>query len=641
MDKGNGSFGLLHGDMAGNAWRTQDFALAVYIFCYFLVSFSFLAEFPFIHSDESWLSGLTRNMAEKGNPGVTESFFDLKPRYPHGIKILFHLLQMPMLALFGYHVFSFRLLSLFFGCVALILFYLLLKSIFAAKSRGGAHSGWHPPAGASAGYPFAGTVFLSLDVQFIYASHFARQEILLVCCIAACMLAVYKNRWPAAGLITGLSIGFHPNSFLIGAMCAAMLLPSGGNWIWRRGSGSLNRRRGGANRARSGEWKPLLGYAAIVSVFAGIFIAVSLSFDRQFFRHYWEYGSSEFDIGAPVTGKLMELPYFIGKIWYGVSGTYYVPDIRLELVLFALTAAAAAGLLLCGKWKGAPEKRENAAVKPDSTAVKPESLAAAALTVKGIIGMLTGMIVIGRYNQTSIIFLFPLFFVLILSVIDIAVDHAVAGAGIRKGGPAVQSSGYGSQAGAGGRKAAVAKSGLVLALAAAVAASGYINISPWLKFSYDEYLKEIAAAVTPGNKVLANLNCEYYFENGRLLDWRNLSYLQDAGLSVEDYIRKNRIEYIILSDEMDLIYSQRPVWNMIYGNLRYMEELRRFLERNCTLVHSFRDNVYGIRIVQYMDPGMDQKGNPDMEPGAGAGGRVNTGSVRSFTVQIFKVEDLS
>ncbi len=542
MKQTNNIIDILHYNPMHQARKAQDLILVIYIFCYFLISLSFLTEFPFVHSDESWLSGLTRNMMEKGDLGVTETFYDLKPRYPHGIKIIFHFFQMPMLALFQYDVFAFRLLSLTFGCITLILFYLLLKTIFIRTE-----------SGRSCGYPLAGTIFLSVDIQFIYASHFARQEILLVCCIAACLLALFKKHYLIAGMITGLSIGLHPNSFLIGTMCGAMLFPIGAKQI-----------------KRLKEWKPLLGYAGITVVFAAVFVSISLAFDRKFFRHYLEYGNSEFDVGAPVTNKLMELPYFFKKIWHGVSGTYYVPDIRFELALFALTTAVITLLLLSGKLKNRLE---------------------AVLIGKGIIGMLAGMVMIGRYNQTSIVFLFPLFFILVL----LAADNIMNGLK---------------------RAKSFAKNAAVIILIVIAAVTSSLNIVPWLDNSYEDYINEISKAVNPQNMVLANLNSEYYFDNGKLLDYRNLSYLKDGDLSVEDYIRENKIEYIILSDEMDLIYSQRPIWNMIYGNLRYMDELHQFLDENCTLVHRFQNNIYGIRIVQYMN------------------------SDRDFTVQIFKVKDL-
>lgn len=542
-----------------NLLRGQDFILGIYIICYFLINLSFLTEFPFVHSDEPWLAGLTRNMMETGNLGVTETFFDLKPRYPHGIKMIFHLLQMPMLALFGYDIFSVRLLSLIFACLTLMVFYLLLKYFFGRTDSPGL---W--------GYPLLGTILLSLDIQFIYAGHFARQEIILVCGIVSCIFALSKNHYLMAALITGMSIGLHPNSLLIGTMCGVILIPEGFERLKRRN-----------------EWKPLLGYSAITAAFAGAFICISLIFDRGFFRHYLEYGNSEFDIGAPLTNKLMELPYFFQKIWYGVSGTYFVPDIRLQLVLFSVAASAAFILLL---FKKLNNQRE------------------VILILKGILGLLLGMVLIGRYNQTSVIFLFPLCYLLILLLIKYPFYFCRSGKPI----------GENAAKPIGGNAAKpIGENAIILTAVVLVALTSFFNILPWTEDSYREYTDEIAKTVSPQDKVLANLNSEFYFENGKLLDYRNLSYLKAEDMTIEEYVRRNKIEYIILSDEMDLIYSQRPVWNMIYGNVRYMEELHRFLDENCTPVHRFRNNTYGIRIIQYMN------------------------SDRDFTIEIFKVKDLS
>lgn len=518
----------------------QEILLGIYIICYFLVNLYTLPIFPFVHSDESWLSGLTRNMMDAGNFGVTETFFDLKPRYPHGIKIIFHLLQMPMLAIFKYDIFSFRLLSLFFGCICLILFYLLLKFIFIKKDR---DCFW--------GYPLLGTILLSSDIQFIYASHFARQEIVLVLCIILCIYFLFRKNYVMAAAITGISIGIHPNSFLIGTMCAAILLPLG--------------------RIEKSKWKPFASYAFITSLFAAFFVSLSLYFDKEFIKHYIKYGNSEFDIGAPMISKLAELPYFIKKIWYGVSGTYYVPNIKVELLLFLMVLLVAIVYIFIGKEKNRAE---------------------VILVLKGLAGLLIGMILIGRYNQTSIIFLFPLLFILILLTVDFGFEYLT----LRNG---------------------MWKNITILILTISLALSSMISIIPWKSYSYDDYIDEIASVILPSNKVLANLNCEYYFENGKLLDYRNLSFLKEEKLSIEDYIRENDIEYIILSDELNFIYSQRPVWNMIYGNLRYLDELHDFTDKNCILVHSFQNNTYGTRIVQHMN------------------------SDRDFTIQIFKVKDFT
>ena len=79
-------------------------AAAVYLAVYIFVSYRNLLVFPFVHSDESWLAGLSRDMLAAGNLGVTESFFDAKPRVPHAMKSLFHLMHMGAVGLGGFSV---------------------------------------------------------------------------------------------------------------------------------------------------------------------------------------------------------------------------------------------------------------------------------------------------------------------------------------------------------------------------------------------------------------------------------------------------------------------------------------------------------------------------------------------------------
>ena len=93
-------------------------AAAAYLAVYIFVSYRNLLVFPFVHSDESWLAGLSRDMLAAGNLGVTESFFDAKPRVPHAMKSLFHLMQMGAVGLGGFSVGSVRMLSLLAGISA-------------------------------------------------------------------------------------------------------------------------------------------------------------------------------------------------------------------------------------------------------------------------------------------------------------------------------------------------------------------------------------------------------------------------------------------------------------------------------------------------------------------------------------------
>lgn len=520
--------------------RLRRYILAAYLLLYFGVNLMFLTDYPFVHSDEAWLSGLTRNMMESGSLGVTETFFDLKPRWPHAIKSLFHLLQMPFILILGYSVFSVRLLSLVASVGSLIIFYFFISSL--QKKSGEKNNN----------LPLYGTILLSLNIQFLYASHFARQEILLIAGLLGCALLILRGHPLSAGLITGLSIGLHPNSFIIGTMGLALTLTS----FREKPSAAIR-------------------YSMGAGLFAIFFITLSFFWDPAFPVHYFQYGNSEFDVGAPVHSKLAEFPLFLEKIWHQVSGTYYVPDIRIWMVLFGLVIPT--GLLI-----PLLQKEDNQPLL---------------FLYRGLLGIFLGVVIIGRYNQTSIIFFLPLLMALLLLILQGVLGRPQ-------------------------KKALVP-----LALMVLIAGSAYhswINAAPWLpsestpqqRETYDRYLEEIGSAVPQDARVLANLNADYYFRNGSLRDVRNLTYLKDSGLSVEDYIRQNHIQYIILSDEMDFIYERRPVWNMIYGNPRYVPEFRQFTEEKCILVHQFRDSTYGIRVVGYMRSELD------------------------FTVQIFKVKDL-
>lgn len=106
--------------------------------------------------------------------------------------------------------------------------------------------------------------------------------------------------------------------------------------------------------------------------------------------------------------------------------------------------------------------------------------------------------------------------------------------------------------------------------------STVIGITPYLNNDYKNYLTEINNRVPSNTTVLANLNAEYAFDYNKLYDYRNLAFLQENGLSFTDYIKRNNIKVIIYPEEMDYIYNNRPVWNVMYGNVfPYYEKMQR------------------------------------------------------------------
>jgi 4-amino-4-deoxy-L-arabinose transferase-like glycosyltransferase len=461
-------------------------------------------------------------MAENRSFSVTEAFFDLKPRYPHAIKTIFHALQILFIRIMGYEIFSVRLISLLFGALTLIFFYRLCKLFFNSEKLA-----------------LAISVLLSADIQFIYASHFARQEIILLF-VLIFALYYFLSRIDHVktihhimlGCIIGLSIGIHPNSFIISIPFVLIYLYH-------------------IFASKKLSYKGLILYITTVSIFAAMFILLSLYFDPDFITHYSGYGN-EFEVFNPLSSKIAEMAYFYKKLYYGVSGTYYTPDIRFQFFLFPIVMILSAVKVIAAK--DSDRKNQIAAI------------------LLSIFAVNAGIILIGRYNQTSVVLQFPMFYILI-GYLLVDSDNI---------------------------KFAFKKTAFIL-LFFFLSASSVYNVLPYLDTSYDNYLNEISKAVNKDDNVLANLNTEFYFENGRLHDYRNLAYLQDKGISFGQYIRENKIKYIIYPEEMDLIYELRPKWNGVYGTPVYYDEMKNFLKNDCLLVYEFTDKTYGIRIAQYIN----------------------------------------
>lgn len=180
-----------------------------------------------------------------------------------------------------------------------------------------------------------------------------------------------------------------------------------------------------------------------------------------------------------------------------------------------------------------------------------------------------GYVIVGRYNQTSIIFIFPVCYLILLNIIS-----------------------------------SWQKKYSAIILTIIISVLVFNTISTIIKdshYNYGNYLADIATVLDEDDKVLANLNSNYYFNNGKLLDYRNLAFLKENNLSFSEYIKTRGIEYIIYPEEMDFIYNSRPVWNILYGNLYpYYQEMNEFLREECKLVDSFTNKTYGMRIARYV-----------------------------------------
>lgn len=481
----------------------------IYLGVYFALNLLFLDAYPFMHSDESWLSGLTRAMMHQGF-GTTEPFFDLLPRYPHAIKILFHTIQMPFITIGGYNLFAMRLLSLIFGILTLYVFYRLCVLLFKCNVKA-----------------LVMTAILSLDVQMIYASHMARQDIIITFGIVLVLYYILcsANEWSikkdiTAGIIVGLFIGIHPNSLMIA-------LAAGGLYLYLLIKKKLR-------------IKNLLTLIGTVTLFAALFVGISYSFDGHFLPHYLKFGST-LGVNMTLFEKIRYLPNYFLKLFVRVSGTYYTPPIQLQLILFGIGVLGAAIIA----W-----------FKRDALKLL--------LPLLGVVG---GIVLIGRYSQPAVVLIFPLCWLIVFWLAD--------------------------------RLPKLWRIITYVLFGTAMLVNSALAIVSEVNNDYDEYITNIEQVVPSDSRVLANLNTAYAFDFGVLRDVRNLEFLDDKKLTFEEYIEEQDIKYIIYSEEMDFIYQKRPVWNIIYGNVHpYFQEMKQFLSEDCTAVASFT-SPYAMRIVKY------------------------------------------
>lgn len=489
--------------------------LLLYLCFYFIGNLLFLTDFPYVHSDESWLSGLSRAILLTHDIRVTEPFFDAVERNPHAIKLLFHLIQSVFIKLFGYHIFSFRLISLCFSTGALYFLYQLCNKVLQSNKLA-----------------LFTTILTSLDLQYIYASHFGRQEIIILFVMILSTYLLYSKLTLSGyfkdiliGSMIGLSIGIHPNSFIAAVMVGGLYL----YFILQKKLKLTN----------------LLVFITTISVLALFFIGISFYMDEHFLSHYIEHGKN-FGVHKNILDKAVALMKFYRNIYLDHTLVYYLPNIKFQLTLFTL----------CFLISGFNFLNKN------YFSLKLRGIMASILFIN------IGIVLIGRYNYTSILFIFPFMYILSVNTLY---------------------------------KVKLNKIPILALMLILVSLTTALNISSY-ESTYDNYINQITPFIQRDAKVLANLNTEYYFNSGNLSIYRDLQSMKKQGTSFEEYILTKEIEYIIYYDELNFIYENSPKYNGIYGDLsNYYPEMKDFLKNKCELVTTFQNSTYGTNINELID----------------------------------------
>ncbi|MCK4514499.1 MAG: hypothetical protein KAU31_04530, partial [Spirochaetaceae bacterium] len=513
---------------------TGRYLLIVGLVLYALLSLWSLPWFPFVHSDEAWLASLTRSMIEERSIAATEDFFVLTPRYPHAIKVIYHLFQMPFVAI-SFSAVAARLLSWAAGIGSLVLIYLTARPAPAPRGTGVVGTGTTGTtiARVGAAAPVLAAVGLFAgDLQLLTAFHTARQEAVLVLVFALALFLYFRraDSWRARdtvvlGIVLGASIGIHPNSFIIAAPFVPLML------ITRPGEQP-------AGESDLPPWRHRFAQAGLLMVvlagFAALFVGVSLLMDREFFAHYAAFGRSV-GVDDSLLERWFRLRRFVGKLYHQTAGTYYLPPIRLQLILSAGAVVAGTLAVAWSSVVGAGRLFGGRRANPVTRAILRLLIC--------IVAVALAIFAVGKYSPPSIVFILPPIFLLVGSLVAWMMDELRPWRG----------------AGIAGRAARV---GAAIGVAALVAATGITTVrelAAWRPVSYAEYQRSILDHVEQNDIVLGNLNTAFTFDYGRLRTWRDLAHLDDAGLSFQQFVEREGISVILYPDELDLIYRERPV----------------------------------------------------------------------------------
>lgn len=541
------------GSNLNQSGRIVQWAAVVYGVLWTFLQVLTLEKFPYVHSDEAWISGLSLTMLRERSVLVTETFFDTFPRQEHVLKILYHALQAAFIHLFGFQISSVRLISLVAAAACLVLLY--FHAVHFLSDRRAA---------------LFLTILFSVQIQFLYAAHLARQEILLL--LVLVLAAFLYDRTTAARfwiipLLIGLSATLHPNAFIVAVMVGLVLIKD--------------------VMAKQLPHIRFMQYVGILSLCAIVLILISLAMTPDFLSNYARYGTT-FGMDAGPAGRWQNfIAYFI-KLFQQISGSYWLPDIRFWLIIGGLATLVSLLLLLF-----AGQRLE----------IRSRRGLENGVCLMG--GFLMATFIVGRYNPTAILFAFYPLFVL--------VGHLLNALWCSR---------------------SKWLKGTALAAAAALVMLSLVNsiqtMRPFVVSAtdpYESYLAEIREHLPEDAVVLGNLSAGFALMDIPFYDIRNLDHLGNAdtlqnsgsneafideaarttAADVEAYLKKNRINTVIWYEEYDYII-RNPMWRILYEEesdsqtpSAMLTSLKQVLETEGSLLYTFESAVYGTRIARFMD----------------------------------------
>ena len=204
-----------------------------------------------------------------------------------------------------------------------------------------------------------------------------------------------------------------------------------------------------------------------------------------------------------------------------------------------------------------------------------------------VFGVNLGILLIGRYNVTSAVFIFPLMYLLSVLLLESVFPEQMPAEPIANSHQPPEN-----------KRKKKRLPGLLILITVVLTQTGlHPPANP-----YSTYLFQIQSAIPGQPKILGNLNAEYAFADCQLLDYRNLQYLDDQGITFADYVAAQQIEYIIYYDELSVITENHPRYDVMYGDLTPIyAEMTAFIAEHCEEITVFSDASYGTNLAPLID----------------------------------------
>lgn len=494
---------------------------------FFMANIAFLMDFPSIHSDELWLKGIAEEMIKQGRFDVTEPFFDLYPRVVHPFRWLYNAVVMIGLNLLDNSVVTMRIIALILGSSSIFVFYKILQKRF--------YHLW---------ISTLGTMVLMVDIQMVYSSHMGRQEtFILFLMLMGVLMALHlpHKRHPLGfSILIFLGLGVHPNSFLLGAVFSSIMV--------------IN--------ILSGKDTYQNWFKMVLITTLGVIGHLILGYimNPSFISGYWSYGSA-LGVDAPLTNRFEGFYWYFYKLFHQIGGTYDLFSIKIPLfILFFLICVWSIFFVIV-------KVRRNSY---DEKAFYPFA---------SILAILIGLLIIGRYNQTAVLFLMPFIILMILETLHLIVPLTQ---------DKMQNTSY-----------------FILVLLLIIwGINLYTNLNDYgrqrfYSLDYSTMVDKIDAMIPEDGVVLGNLNTIETHTSDRFYDIRNLGYLDDTPEAFEDYVASRGITHIVLHEEMDYIKRTSPRWDFLYVQMGYYEQMEKFIQKKTRQLGSFENPLYAMRISRY------------------------------------------